>query len=211
MQRGERISLLIAPAFFANYPNECYQVLGALKKLGVNRLINVGFGADITTWAYIHTIKKTGMTGAISQPCPAVVDYIEKHIPQLLTKLMPIHSPMMCAAVYMKKYQNLSDKLAFISPCIAKKKEIDSPNTNGYVTYNVTFDHLMKYIKLHHLTGSPVTDEIECGLGAVYPMPGGLKENVYWFCGENVFVRQIEGERHVYEFLEKYAKRVKDS
>ena len=39
-------------------------------------------------------------------------------------------------------------------------------------------------------------------------MPGGLKENVYWFCGEDVFIRQIEGERHVYEFLDAYRKRV---
>ncbi|MBQ4269601.1 MAG: hypothetical protein IJB97_08145, partial [Clostridia bacterium] len=37
---------------------------------------------------------------------------------QLIPKLVPIHSPMMCAAVYMKKYEKLSDKLAFISPCI---------------------------------------------------------------------------------------------
>ena len=34
-------------------------------------------------------------------------------------------------------------------------------------------------------------------------MPGGLKENVYWFLGESVFIRQIEGEKHMYEYLEK--------
>lgn len=39
-------------------------------------------------------------------------------------------------------------------------------------------------------------------------MPGGLKENVYWFCGEEVFIRQIEGEKHAYHFLEEYKKRV---
>ena len=39
-------------------------------------------------------------------------------------------------------------------------------------------------------------------------MPGGLKENVYWFCGEDVFIRQIEGEKHAYEFLEDYKQRV---
>jgi hypothetical protein len=40
-------------------------------------------------------------------------------------------------------------------------------------------------------------------------MPGGLKENVYWFCGEDVFIRQIEGEKHAYHFLEQYRDRVK--
>ena len=39
-------------------------------------------------------------------------------------------------------------------------------------------------------------------------MPGGLKENVRWFCGEQVFVQQSEGEKKVYETLHQYAKRV---
>ena len=66
----------------------------------------------------------------------------------------------------------------------------------------------MKYVRAHNISGAPVSDEIEYGLGSIYPMPGGLKENVYWFCGEDIFVRQIEGERHAYEFLEDYKERV---
>jgi len=51
-----RISVLLVPAFQANYPSEYASVLGGLKKLGVNRIISVSFGADITTWAYINYI-----------------------------------------------------------------------------------------------------------------------------------------------------------
>lgn len=47
LQRGESISLLVAPAFRANYMDEYEKVLGGLKRLGVNRIINVSFGADI--------------------------------------------------------------------------------------------------------------------------------------------------------------------
>ena len=205
---GQKISLLIAPAFAANYPNEYKSILGGLKKMGVNRIISVSFGADITTWAYIRYITEHNFTGGISQPCPAVVNYIEHYIPELLPKLMPVQSPLMCAAIYLRKYMNIQDKLAFISPCIAKKSEIDDPNNNGYVNYNVTFDHLMNYARTHHIKGDPVGTEIEYGLGSIYPMPGGLKENVYWFCGEDLFIRQIEGEKHVYHFLDDYAKRI---
>lgn len=208
LKQGTKISLLLAPAFLANYPNEYESVLGGLKKLGVNRIISVSFGADITTWAYINYITKHQFYGGISQPCPAVVDYIENYRPELLPKLMPVHSPMMCAAVYVKKYMMLTDKLAFIGPCIAKKNEIDDPNTQGYVSYNVTFDHLMKYVRTHQISGSSAKDEIEYGLGSIYPTPGGLKENVHWFCGDDMFIRQIEGERHVYEFLDGYKERV---
>ncbi len=208
LRKGEKISLLLAPAFLANYPKEYASVLGGLKKLGVNRIISISFGADITTWGYVKYITEHNFTGGISQPCPAVVGYIEKFLPELIPSLMPIHSPMMCGAIYVKKYMKVPDKLAFISPCIAKKNEIDDPNCGGYVSYNVTFDHLLQYVREHHISGPAVTDEIEYGLGSIYPMPGGLKENVYWFCGEDIFIRQIEGEEHAYRFLPDYKKRV---
>ena len=208
LKKGERISLLLAPAFLANYPREYDRVLGGLKKLGVNRIISISFGADICTWGYIKYITEHNFLGGISQPCPAIVGYVEKYIPELIPSLMPVHSPMMCGAVYVKKYMKVPDKLAFISPCIAKKNEIDDPNCGGYVSYNVTFDHLMEYVRKHNISGPSATDEIEYGLGSIYPMPGGLKENVYWFCGEDMFIRQIEGEKHAYEFLEDYKTRV---
>ncbi len=209
LRRGEKISVLIAPAFLADYPNEYARVLGGLKKLGVQRFISVSFGADITTWAYIKYIQTHNYLGGISQPCPAVVGYIERYLPELLPKLFPVHSPMMCAAVYARKEMGLREKLAFISPCIAKKMEIADPNNKGYVQYNVTFNHLMKYVKENHLMGDPVNDEIEYGLGSIYPMPGGLKENVYWLLGSDVFIRQVEGEKRMYHYLRENADRIK--
>ncbi|MBO5147003.1 MAG: 4Fe-4S dicluster domain-containing protein [Lachnospiraceae bacterium] len=205
---GERISVLWASAFAANYPNEYKQILGGLKKLGVNRIISVSFGADITTWGYIKYITEHQFTGGISQPCPAIVNYIEHYIPELIPKLVPIQSPLMCSAIYAKKYLKITDKLAFISPCIAKRDEINDPKNKGYVSYNVTFDHLAQYARKHNIKAEPAANEIEYGLGSIYPMPGGLKENVYWFCGEEVFIRQIEGEKHAYHFLEDYKNRV---
>ena len=201
LKKGEKISLLLAPAFKANYPNEYEKVLGGLKKLGVNRIISISFGADITTWGYLNYVKQNNFVGGISQPCPAVVGYIERYAPQLLPKLFPVQSPMMCGAIYARKEMGVTDKLAFISPCIAKKMEIDDPNNKGIVSYNVTFDHLMKYVREHHISGDLASDEVEYGLGSIYPMPGGLKENVYWFLGHDVYIRQIEGESHVYEYL----------
>ncbi len=208
LKKGERISLLLAPAFKANYPGEYEKVLGGLKGLGVNRIISVSFGADITTWGYLNYIQKHNFTGGISQPCPAVVGYIERYIPELIPKLFPVQSPMMCAAIYARKVMGITDKLAFISPCIAKKLEMEEPANKGYIQYNVTFYHLMEYVKRHNIHGDLCSDEIEYGLGSLYPMPGGLKENVYWFLGESVFIRQIEGEKHMYEFLEKNKDRI---
>ena len=209
LKQGEKISILIAPAFIANYPNEYRKVLGYLRSIGVNRMISVSFGADITTWGYLNYITKYNFKGGISQPCPAIVDYIEKYIPELTKKLVPVHSPMMCAAIYVKKYMNVTDKLAFISPCIAKKSEITRPDNKDYISYNVTFTHLMEQLKGVNLSGYDAGDELEYGMGSLYPQPGGLKENVEHFLGKDVMIRQIEGEGHAYHFLREYAKRVK--
>ena len=153
LKRGANISVLVAPALKANYPDIYKNILGALKKMGVNHIISVSFGADITTWGYLNYIKEYDFKGGISQPCPAVVGYIERYLPKLIPKLFPVQSPLMCAAIYVKKYMGIKDKLAFISPCIAKKLEIDDPNNENYVNYNVTFSHLIDYMKKHNIKG----------------------------------------------------------
>ncbi len=208
LEQGKPVSIIIAPAFLANYPKEYKRVLGYLKRKGVNHIYSVSFGADITTWGYLKYITEHNFLGGISQPCPAVVNYIEKYVPELIPRLVPIHSPMMCMAVYAKKYLHVTDNLAFISPCIAKYKEINDPNCGGYVTYNVTFRKLMEYIGDDYTQASEYNDELEYGLGSLYPMPGGLKENVEHFLGKAQVIRQVEGEQEVYHYLRTYLERI---
>ena len=116
---------------------------------------------------------------------------------------MPIQSPMLCTAIYARNEMKLTDKFAFIGPCIAKKEEIDSERGKGLISYNVTFANLLEYVRKHDVYGSSVEDEIEYEMGSIYPMTGGLKENMYWFLGEDVYIRQIEGEKNAYKFLER--------
>ena len=71
------------------------------------------------------------------QPCPSIVNFIEKYQPELTNQLAPVHSPMLCTAIYMKEYADISDRIAFLSPCIGKGDEIDDSNTQGYVHYNI--------------------------------------------------------------------------
>lgn len=205
---GKDVSVIIAPAFLANYPKEYKRVLGYLKQKGVKHIYSVSFGADITTWGYLKYITENQFFGGISQPCPAIVNYVEKYIPNLIPRLVPIHSPMMCMAVYAKKYLHINDKLAFLSPCIAKKLEITDENCGGYVSYNVTFRKLMERIGSDYMSAPEYNDELEYGLGSLYPMPGGLRENVEHFLGKTWVVRQVEGEKEAYHYLEEYIKRI---
>jgi methyl-accepting chemotaxis protein/NAD-dependent dihydropyrimidine dehydrogenase PreA subunit len=212
LKAGENLSVIVAPAFYLNYPNEYKKVFGYLKSLGVKNIYSVSFGADITTWGYLNYIKKHGTTGHISQPCPCIVANIEKHMPELLPKLIPIHSPMMCLAIYLRKYKGLQDNLAFLSPCIAKKMEINSKKAKGMVKYNVTYKNLMKRIKAEGVklhTYPDGQEEIEYGMGALYPKPGGLRENVEYYLGHEALIIQVEGEHRAYEYLSAFEERVK--
>ena len=207
LKNGKRFSVIVAPAFIANYPKEYKKIYGYLKSLGVAHIYSVSFGADITTWAYISYLKKTGKTGLISQPCPAIVNYIEKYQPDLISMLVPLHSPMMAEAVYLKKYKKVTEDLVFLSPCIAKRLEINDKNTGGLVKYNVTFKKLMEAIGDSYKKAQEAEEESSYGLGARYPKPGGLKECVHFFLGNHTSVLQVEGEEEAYKFLNEYVHR----
>lgn len=142
----------------------------------------------------------------ISSPCPAIVSYIEKYRTDLLDSLVPVYSPVMCMAKYLKKYMGNHDKIAFLSPCIAKRTEINDKNCEQLISYNVTFKKFMEHIGNDYKKADEYMDELEFGLGSLYPMPGGLKENVKWFLGDEVSVRQVEGEHEAYRFLQSYRK-----
>ncbi len=202
LKKGEAISVLVDPSMKANYLEDYDKILGKLKTLGVNKIINTAIGSNISTWAYINYMNETGFSGGLSTTCPSTVEYIEKYEPDLIGKLMPIQSPMMCTAIYAKKYLNISDKLAFIGPCIAKSKEIKDPNTKGDVAYNITFAKLMEYFKENSVNSSDdVVADDEYGLGTIYTIPGGLTENIKWFLGEDASLKHINGEKKMYQEL----------
>jgi ferredoxin len=209
LKEGQKISIIAAPAFRTNYGNY-KNILGFLKSKGVNLAYDVSFGADITTWAYLKAVKDKKLDSIIAQPCPAIVNYVENYKPELIDRLAPIHSPALCTAVYLRDIVKSSDKIAFLSPCIAKKDEFDAVETKGYVEYNVTFKKLLDYISNNKIDIDSFKEEgfdnIEDGLGFLFPRPGGLKENVLARVPKTR-VRQVEGTEHVIDYLESYASR----
>lgn len=197
LEKGVPISLLIAPSFEAKYPKEYRKILGALKVLGVRRILPVSLGADICTWGYLKLIKEKGYSGRISTTCPVVVSYVEHWIPQLLPRLMPIKSPMMCAAQYFRKKFGITDKFAFVGPCIAKHEETEK--YPELVQYNITFPKLIEYVNTHNIDSEDRSEGFDEGLGTFYPAPGGLADNMKWFLGDDTSVRVVSGKTYLYQ------------
>jgi len=210
LDRGKKISIIAAPSIrvnFANYEN----LFGFLKANGADVIYDVSFGADITTWAYLKAIKEKNLSSVIAQPCPAIVSYIEKYKTELINNLAPIHSPMMCTAIYLKKYAGVSGSIAFLSPCVSKINEINDPNTQNYIQYNITYVKLLDYLERKGINISNYNrhgfEDIGCSLGCLYSRPGGLRENVEAKV-KGAWIRQVEGHEHAYAYLDQYRLRL---
>ncbi len=212
LKAGVPISIVVAPAARTNFSN-LPQLFGFLKSQGVNLIYDVSYGADICTWGYIKAIQEKRLRTVIAQPCPVVVKYIEGFKPDLIPYLSPVHSPALCTAIYLKKYKGVSDQIAFLSPCVGKRFEFTDENTGDNIQYNVTYASLKQYLVDHqiNLNSFPAIkfDNIDGSWGFAFSRPGGLKENVHFYLGEDVWVKQVEGIQHVEHYFKEYAKDAK--
>ena len=221
LKSGLKLSLIVAPSVRNNF-DDYEKLLGFFKKMGVKLIYDVSFGADISIWSFLKVFDEQKILkqvqddklSLITAPCPVIVNYIEKYRPELIKHLAPAHSPAICTALYMKKYENLSDRIAFLSPCIAKTDEISDPNTQNLVKYNITFKKLKEYLseKKINLNDFEKTgfDSPDCALGLTFPRPGGLSENLLYH-RPDIFLSEIHGTNSAFKYLDEYSQRMQEN
>ncbi len=214
LKNGKDVAVIAAPAIKVAFDGKWQQVLQWMRNQGVKGVYDVSFGADICTWAHIRYVQNHPGEKLISQPCAAVVNYIVRHKAELIKNLSPVHSPMLCTAVYMRKVLGFKGKIAAISPCIAKMDEF---HDTGMVDYNVTMEHLQEYFDKENIVLSQIKltrekdfDVCEGLEGAIYPKPGGLMKNLLIHAPE-LQVITSEGIHRLYEDLEEYARQSKEN
>lgn len=208
IMKGEKLVILATPSIKSVYPTRWKGILDWFKKKGC-LIYDVSLGADICTWAHLRAIENKKVGNIITQPCAAIVKYIETYQPKLLTNLSPIHSPIACACVYIKKYQKRTQPIAVLSPCIAKKNEFMD---TGVADFNVTFGKLNEYFDRNDIRIPTHSDndfeydfEDQQGqLGGIYPRPGGLRDNL-WQHDPDINITTSEGAHKVYPELDLYA------
>ncbi len=207
LANGDNISVVIAPSARFNF-NEYGKIADYLKSIGVNKVYDVSFGADICTWAHIKLLREREIKSLITQPCPVIVSYVEKYKPELIGKLSPIQSPVVCLATYLKKYMGISDKIMFLSPCIGKKRECESEHTFGVIDYNVTFSKFAQHFKENNVDFNNYKnipfDISEGSIGFTFSRPGGLAENVKYHLKTDVWIKQVEGISAVRNYFDEY-------
>lgn len=198
------IVAIVAPAIAANFPNQFLNFNGWLKSIGIQAVFDVSFGAELTVKSYIEHIK-TKPKSVISQPCPAIVSYVQIYRPELIPYLAPADSPMLHTVKLIKtfysKYAN--HKVVVISPCLAKAREFEE---TGLGDYNVTIKTLKNYFDVYNidLSAFPETDfdSPDAERAVLFSTPGGLLRTAEREVPEiKNATRKIEGES-VYHYLD---------
>ena len=208
IQKSERFIVIAAPAIKSVFPQKWKNILEWFKKNGAY-VYDVSFGADICTWAHLRAIQNKRVGSLITQPCAAIVKYVETYQPSLIKNLSPIHSPMLCAVTYIRKYLKRNERIIALSPCIAKKNEFDE---TGLVDFNVTFKKLMEWFEKNGVNIQPdYSDDFKFAfegfqgqMGGIYPRIGGLRDNL-WLHDPDINITTSEGVHKVYPELDMYA------
>ena len=207
LESKKPMSIIVAPSIRVSFPKSRWRVLmNWIRSKNSNvRIYDVAYGADICTYMHNKYYQENPGSKLVSQPCPAVVNYIQMYRPELISHLSPILSPAGCLAAYLRKYKNIKDSMVLLSPCIAKTSEAERERLYDY---NVTFKHLEEYANSENIRWDAsqefeFDEAIEGTLGKMYPMPGGLKENMLMLNSEHV-IRTAEGPQTLYDRLERY-------
>ena len=178
LNASEKVVACIAPSFPAEFTEiKDYSILvGMLKKLGFDYVVEVSFGADIVAREYRKELENDNAKPCISSDCPAIVYFIEHYHPNLIPSLAKIASPMVAISRITKKKYGKDVKIVFIGPCIAKKAESDE------IDEVITFKELREMFVLSGIDSAKVIpcdfDPPKSGKGAIFPVSRGLLQTI---------------------------------
>ena len=128
----------------------------AMKDLGFKGFIEVGLGGDMTAayeaeeWAEAYKEGKKKVTSC----CPAFVNMVRKHYPELADCVSTTISPM-CAVSRMIKAKDPYAVTVFIGPCLAKKSEVKDQAIEGNADYVLTYSEIHAIMKAKNITLMP--------------------------------------------------------
>ncbi len=141
MKRGEKLVAMIAPSADRQFPGKIEQLMTACAKVGFSDVIEVALGAEMTTahetTEFIERMEKDPKTFMTTSCCPAYVNLVWKHLPDLVQHVSLTPSPMVYTREIVKE-KSPDAKTVFIGPCVAKRSEARRKD----VDYVLSFEEL---------------------------------------------------------------------
>ena len=125
IKAGRTVIALPAPALAGIFPNAPERLNGALLRLGFKAVYDVAAGADETARREaleLHERLAAGDAFMTTSCCPAWIEAVKRHLPELAKYVSHTPSPMRLAAA-MARADHPDAVLVFIGPCAAKRTE----------------------------------------------------------------------------------------
>lgn len=171
---------IVAPAIAAQFDGVTLgQVATTIRQLGFDYVVEAAIGADMVADKEAEELVEKGFL--TSSCCPAFVDYIKKHVPELADKISHNLSPMAEIGKFVKLGGESPVKCIFIGPCTAKKAEMRLPNVDLWIDSVLTFEELQamidaREIEMESLEETSMNDASY--FGRIFGRSGGLTEAV---------------------------------
>jgi len=173
LNEGKEVILSVAPSFTAVWPQ-----FGALERIligrGFSMVDETAKGAKLVSTAFANLIKEGKMKNIITTCCPAVNSLIEKEYGDLVQYMAPVVSPLIAHGRLIKS-THPDAKVVFLSPCIAKMREIEDARFAGAVDAAINMEEVFLWIS-EDLQDSEAEDwkSFEGSIARLYPTAGGI-------------------------------------
>lgn len=169
----QTVVLSVAPSFAAVWP-KLSSLENILKGRGFSYIEETARGAAVVSRAYANLIAEGKMTNIISTSCPAINTLIEKDYGDLVGYMAPVVSPIIAhGRLLKKKYPDA--KIVFLSPCIAKYKEIEDARFAGVIDAAIGMEEIIDWIQadLKEEEKDQWAD-FKDSVARIYPTAGGI-------------------------------------
>jgi NADH-quinone oxidoreductase subunit G len=200
------------------------KVIGVLKQLGFNHVIDTSLGADVASYLeaqeFIKYLKEKNdmVFPKFNSCCIGWMLYVKKKHPELINSMCPVMSPNLIAGGLAKLY--MSKKLGkkpediivvSIMPCSIKKHETLNLSKEGmkYVDYILTTNELGEWIKKKEINFKEVKEQdfdsilpesSKCGI--IFGATGGVTESIVsataHLLNEKMEVKDLRNDSDIY-------------
>ena len=201
---NKEIYVSLAPSWVTEFPDYSKeQMIAAIRRLGIRGVSETALGAQEVTAATVALLREAAEKKEnklfISTACPAVVEYVEKYLPELTGCLTNLASPLLAHCRMLKEKFGKNIETIFIGPCIAKKFEAD--RHPDLLSLALSFEDLRQWLKDENIKPEEVTPGVfdvftldNAKEGCAYPIEGGMIETIRpYHLPENVYMTQITG------------------
>lgn len=201
---NKEIYVSLAPSWITEFPEyTAEQMIAAIRRLGIRGVSETALGAQEVTSQTVEMLKTSAAKGEkklfISTACPAIVEYVEKYLPQLTSCLTPISSPLLAHCRMLKNKFGAQIETIFIGPCIAKKFEAD--RHPDLLSLSLSFADLRQWLKDENIDPAQLTPGVfdvfaiaKAEEGTAYPIEGGMLETIKAYnLDSSIYTSQITG------------------